>query len=177
VSFSRIISAHPAQWGYETLVGGKGIFLYSDMIQWQLKQYEELTVPELYEIMRLRQEVFVVEQKCAFIDADGKDQHCQHLSGYLNGRLITYARIVPPGVSYPEPSLGRIVSSTGVRGQGYGRQLMDKALEVVQQIHGPLTLKIEAQLYLKSFYESYGFVAEGEHYILDDILHIEMLRK
>jgi ElaA protein len=150
--------------------------LYSDMIQWQLKKYDELTVPELYEIMRLRQEVFVVEQNCVFIDADGKDKYCHHLSGFLNGNLVSYARIVPPGISYAEASLGRIVTSPELRGQGYGRLLMDEALQATRQIFGSNSIKIEAQLYLKAFYESYGFIGRGEPYVLDGILHIEMIR-
>ena len=146
------------------------------MIQWQLKQFNQLTVPEFYGIMRLRQEVFVLEQNCAFIDADGKDEYCSHLSGYRDGLLIAYARIVPPGISYTEPSLGRIATSLKIRRTGSGKELMRKALNVVKELHGPAAIRIEAQLYLKSFYESYGFIAVGEPYILDDILHIIMIR-
>lgn len=146
------------------------------MINWRLKQFDELSLQELYAIMYLRQEVFVVEQNCAFIDADGKDQQCWHLSGLCQGELAVYARIVPPGVIYAEPSVGRIVSAPKFRHLGYGRQLMVEALRVLEQLYGRVPVKIEAQLYLKEFYESYDFVAKDEPYILDNILHIKMLR-
>jgi len=146
------------------------------MIQWQLKQFSELTVPELYAIMQIRQEVFVVEQNCVFIDADGKDEYCYHLSGFFDGQLVVYARIVPPGIAYTEISLGRIVSLPKFRKHGFGRQLMVKVLNLAKQIYGGAPIKIEAQLYLKAFYESYGFISQGDPYILDGILHIAMLR-
>src|SRR4051812_740321 len=99
------------------------------MIQWKCKHFKELTVYELYGIMRLRSEVFVVEQNCVFLDADNKDQHCYHLGGWNHHVTVAYARLVPPGIAYDEPSIGRVVTSRAYRRSGAGRMLMQKAIE------------------------------------------------
>lgn len=145
------------------------------MIIWKCKPFRDLTVYELYAILRLRLEVFVVEQNCPFQDADNKDQHCYHLCGWNNDVLVAYVRIVPPGISYEEPSIGRVVTSAAHRGAGTGRALMEKGMEHCRLLFGPTSIKIGAQLYLKKFYESLGFVQSGEVYLEDDIEHIEMI--
>ena len=146
-------------------------------INWEVKSFDSLTAIELYNIMRLRAEVFVVEQNCPYQDADGKDPKCFHLMGYNENKdLIAYSRIVPPGVSYNEVSIGRVVSSAKVRKTGAGRALMQKAIEGIAVKFGKVPIRIGAQLYLKNFYESFGFVAEGDDYLEDDIPHIEMLK-
>ena len=140
------------------------------------KPFDSLTVKELYAILKLRSEIFVVEQNCVFLDTDGKDFSCQHLMLYQNKELMAYARIVPAGLSFTEPSIGRIVSSHAARGKGFGRQLVSLAISNCLRLHGNKPIKIGAQLYLKSFYESFGFVMQGEEYLEDDILHIDMIR-
>lgn len=147
------------------------------MLHWIYKQFAELTVDELYAIMQLRQEVFIVEQKCPYLDADGKDKYCGHLMGYKANELVAYSRIVRPGVSYDEVSIGRVVSSTRHRGIAYGKQLMEQSILQIEKIYGPAPIRIGAQQYLQKFYESFGFVRMGEPYMEDDIPHIIMLRK
>jgi ElaA protein len=146
------------------------------MLHWTLSAFDKLSLTELYAIMRLRQEVFVLEQKCPFIDADGKDQASYHLSGYLDNDIAAYARIVPPGVIYKEPSIGRIVTATKHRQAGYGKQLMEKSLRETENFFGNTAIRIMAQQYLKRFYEYYGFKQLGEPFLEDDIWHIIMLR-
>ncbi|MBB5645618.1 GNAT family N-acetyltransferase [Pedobacter cryoconitis] len=140
------------------------------------KPFDSLTVKELYAILKLRSEIFVVEQNCVFLDTDGKDLSCQHLMLYQNKELMAYARIVPAGLSFTEPSIGRIVSSYAARGKGFGRQLVSLAIANCQRLYGNKPIKIGAQLYLKSFYESFGFVVHGEEYLEDDIVHVDMVR-
>lgn len=145
------------------------------MIIWKCKPFNELSVEELYDILRLRNEVFVVEQNCVFQDADNKDQHCYHLCGWKNNTLIAYVRLVPPGISYEEPSIGRVVTSPLARRTGAGRLLMQKAIEECFKIFGEQNIRIGAQLYLKEFYESLRFHQVSEVYLEDNIPHIEML--
>ncbi|AMP98276.1 GCN5 family acetyltransferase [Pedobacter cryoconitis] len=140
------------------------------------KPFDSLTVKELYAILKLRSEIFVVEQNCVFLDTDGKDLSCQHLMLYQNKELMAYARIVPAALSFTEPSIGRIVSSHAARGKGFGKELVSLAISNCLRLYGNKPIKIGAQLYLKSFYESFGFVMQGEEYLEDDILHIEMIR-
>jgi ElaA protein len=145
------------------------------MLIWKCKPFRDLSIYELYAIMRLRIEVFVVEQNCAFQDADNKDQHCYHLCGWDNDVPAAYVRLVPPGVSYTEPSIGRVVTSPAHRGAGAGRALMLKAIEQCELLFGRTNIKIGAQLYLRKFYESLGFMQSGDIYLEDGIEHIEMI--
>lgn len=147
------------------------------MISWTLKKFEELTVTELYEILRLRTEVFVVEQDCVFQDMDNKDQHCYHLLGRKGDPLAAYSRIVPTGISYADaPSIGRVVTSPQARGEGLGRELMIQSINDLFRVYGESTIRIGAQLYLKKFYESLGFAQSSDIYDEDGIDHIEMTR-
>jgi ElaA protein len=141
------------------------------------KAFDDLTPHELYEIMRLRNEVFVLEQLCVYQDADNKDQRSHHLMIKDNDKLIAYARLLPPGVSYPEMSIGRVISSPEYRRKGAGRLLMQKAIEGCHELFGEGPIRIGAQLYLKKFYESFGFVQAGDMYLEDNIEHIEMKRQ
>src|SRR5690349_7192044 len=145
-------------------------------IKWAIKKFEELSPYEIYEILRLRSEVFVVEQKCLFLDMDGNDQHCHHLMGTLNNKLVAYKRLVPPGTIYELPSIGRVVTSPSVRKSGFGKALMQKSIESVLHIYGSQPIKIGAQLYLKKFYESFGFQQVSNVYLEDNIEHIYMKR-
>lgn len=140
------------------------------------KPFDSLSPKEVYEILRLRSEIFVVEQNCVFLDADDKDFSCQHLMLYHQKQLMAYARIVPAGLSFTEPSIGRIVSSNAARGKGFGKQLVKLAIENCERLYGRKPIKIGAQLYLLAFYESFGFVAQGEQYLEDGIVHVEMVR-
>jgi len=145
------------------------------MIEWKCKSFEALSVHELYYILRLRAEVFVVEQNCAYQDADNKDQKSYHFAGWDNNMPAAYVRLVPPGVSFTEPSIGRVVTSPAYRKSGLGRTLMQKAIDQCLYIYGKQDIRIGAQLYLKKFYESLGFVQSSEMYLEDGIEHIEML--
>jgi len=142
---------------------------------WTCKKFDELTPRELYAIMQLRNEVFVVEQNCVFQDADNKDQYCFHVMCIDDGKLIAYSRIVPAGISYVETSIGRVVTSPSVRGTGIGNILLQKTLDKIFSLYGNVPLKIGAQLYLKKFYESFAFKQTSDIYIEDDIQHIEMM--
>jgi ElaA protein len=145
------------------------------MISWTFKAFDELTPHELYAILRLRSEIFVVEQNCVFLDADDKDQSCTHIMGWEAGRLLAYARIVPAGISYGDFSIGRIVSSPKARGKGIGRELVQQSINKGYSLYGKNPIRIGAQYYLKRFYESFGFRQTGEIYVEDGIEHIEML--
>lgn len=147
-----------------------------EKIDWSLKKFHELSPLELYEILKLRSEVFVVEQNCVFLDMDDRDQMAHHLQGRINGQLAAVVRILPPGLAYEEPSIGRVVSSPLFRRKGVGIELMKKAIEETISLYGQVAIKIGAQLYLKKFYESFGFVQCSETYLEDDIPHIKMIR-
>ena len=147
------------------------------MINWQLKPFKDLSVQELYSIMQLRQEVFIVEQNCPYLDADGKDLKSHHLMGFEGEELAAYARIVPPGVSYDEVSIGRVVSGTKYRRQGYGQLLMQESIRQIEKLYGNVPIRIGAQKYLLKFYEGFGFVKEGDEYLEDGIPHVIMVRK
>jgi ElaA protein len=145
-------------------------------IRWSLKQFAELSPFELYDILRLRSEVFVVEQQCIFLDMDDKDQQAHHLQGRLDDELIVSVRILPPGLAYDEPSIGRVVGSPRHRGLGAGKLLMEEAIKATHTLYGQQPIKIGAQQYLKKFYEDLGFIQCSETYLEDDIPHIKMIR-
>jgi ElaA protein len=144
-------------------------------LNWILKKFEELTPAELYAIMQLRNEVFVVEQNCVYQDADNKDLKSWHFMGWDEETLIAYTRLLPQGVSFTEASIGRVVSSPKYRGIGAGRELMERSIGTAFKLFNCSTIKIGAQLYLKKFYESLGFIQCSPEYLEDNIPHIEML--
>jgi ElaA protein len=145
-------------------------------ITWTCKFFDDLTPRELYVILRLRNEVFVVEQNCVFQDADNKDFYSWHLMGWMNQELVAYTRLLPKGLAYDEASIGRVVNSPSVRGKGIGQELMSESIKKLFELFGPQSIHIGAQLYLKKFYESFGFQATGAIYLEDGIEHIEMVR-
>jgi ElaA protein len=145
-------------------------------IDWKLKKFEALTPHELYAILRLRNEVFVVEQNCVFQDADDKDANAYHLMGYDGNKLVAYTRLVPAGEIYEEPSIGRVVTSPSARGNGLGRDLMLKSIDTMYELYGKHPIRIGAQLYLKKFYESLGFEQVSDVYLEDGIDHIYMVK-
>ncbi len=145
------------------------------MIQWQCKHFSELTVEELYKILQLRNEVFVVEQNCAYQDCDEKDFQSYHITAYEKNNLLAYSRIIPPGISYTNAaSIGRIVTSPSARKQKLGKMLMNNSLDNLYRLFGKVNVSIGAQLYLKTFYESFHFVKRGDIYLEDGIEHITM---
>ena len=146
-------------------------------MNWILKDFDSLTPQELYAILRLRSEVFVVEQNCVFLDMDDVDQQCHHLMGWEEELLLAYTRLVPPGLSYEEASIGRVVTSPAGRGNGMGKTLIEKSIEGVCNLYGKGSIKIGAQFYLKKFYTSFGFEQVGDIYDEDGIEHIKMIRK
>lgn len=145
-----------------------------ETIQWQCKPFAQLSVYELYEILRLRSDVFVVEQQCVFLDADNYDQDCFHFCGWIGKELAAYVRIVPPGLIYTHASIGRVTTSKTARKGGLGKMLMGKAITETKRLFDEQEILIGAQLYLKKFYENFGFVQCGEGYIEDGIPHIKM---
>lgn len=147
------------------------------MLEWRLKPFAALSNTELYDMMQLRQQVFIVEQNCPYLDADGKDRYCHHLLGYTEGELAALSRLVPAGVSYIEPSIGRVVTCAKYRRKEYGKALMNESIAAIEKLWGKVPVRIGAQQYLQKFYEGFGFVWEGEPYMEDGIPHIIMLRK
>ena len=147
------------------------------MTIWKLKAFNELTPYELYAILRLRSEVFIVEQNCPYLDEDNKDQKGYHLMGWKDDLLAAYTRLLPAGVSYPDmASIGRVITSPAARGLGIGRELMEVSINKLYELFGHKPIKIGAQLYLQKFYESLGFVQTDEGYLEDGIPHIEMVK-
>lgn len=141
-----------------------------------IKPFEQLTPFELYDILKLRSEVFVVEQNCVYLDPDGKDPKCHHLMLLQDGELMAYARLVPPGLSFEQISIGRVTSSPKSRGTGAGRAMMQAAIDGCREIFGEGPIQIGAQAYLLNFYSSFGFRPVGEGYDEDGIPHIHMIR-
>lgn len=147
------------------------------IMEWRYKQFVQLTPYEVYELLQLRAEVFVVEQNCVFLEPDGIDNRCLHLLGYNNNKLLAYTRIVPPGLAYNQASIGRVVTSPSVRNTGAGKKLMQRSIDMLYSSFGKVTIKIAAQFYLKKFYESFGFYQVSEVYLDDGIEHIHMLKE
>lgn len=146
-------------------------------LSWHYLAYNELSLAQLYDLLSLRQMVFVVEQQCVFLDTDRKDQASWHLLGYADdGSLAAYCRIVPPDVIYDrEASIGRVVTAPNYRHLRLGHELMQRALDLLQKQFPNTAVRIGAQYYLLRFYESWGFCATGEPYLEDDIWHTQML--
>lgn len=145
-------------------------------LHWLLKRFDDLTPYQLYAILQLRNEVFVVEQNCVFQDADDKDQNSYHLMGFLDNKLVAYTRLVPAGVSYEQASIGRVVTSPSVRRSGAGKLLMQQSIDSLYALFGKVPIKIGAQLYLQHFYESFGFERVSDIYLEDGIEHIYMIK-
>ena len=145
------------------------------MVQWQVKQFSELSPEELYQLLRLRSEVFVVEQNCPYLDADNADQQALHLLGHSPEGLAAYTRLFAPGTRYPMASIGRVVTAPFARGKGLGRLLMERSIAEAAERWGDVPVKISAQQHLQKFYASLGFIQTSEMYLEDNIPHIEMV--
>ena len=148
-------------------------------MDWRFARFEDLTPLEVHDLLQARSAVFVVEQSCIFLDVDGVDPQCWHLLGRKQrgtGPLLAYCRLVPPGVKYAEPSIGRVITTAAARRTGAGRELMSEAVTRARELWPGAALRIGAQMYLERFYGDYGFVKSSEPYDEDGIMHIEMLR-
>jgi ElaA protein len=145
------------------------------MITFITKTFNELSNIELYQLLQLRAEVFVVEQNCPYLDLDDKDYKSFHVLGYENEKLIACSRLVPPGLSYElEPAIGRVVTHSIVRKSGYGKLLMEYSIIETKNRFNTSVIVIGAQCYLDKFYQNLGFVPEGEMYLEDNIPHMTM---
>ena len=148
------------------------------LLTWRLAAFGELSLLELQNIHRARQEVFVIEQHCVYADADLLDEHSHHLAAWSSDQALpwAYARIVAPGARYAEPAIGRVLTSVHARGRGLGHELMKRALHHATELYPGHPIRISAQAHLLAFYESLGFSSVGEIYLEDEIPHIEMIK-
>ncbi|HEL9642871.1 MULTISPECIES: GNAT family N-acetyltransferase [Streptococcus] len=144
-------------------------------MQWEIKAFDQLSLQELYGILTLRVDVFVVEQACPYPEVDGKDPNCLHLLGTDEGELVAYLRILPAGLSYDEVSIGRVVIKSSHRGKGLGRPMMGQAIHFITNEWKESQIKIGAQAHLEKFYSSLGFEPVSEVYLEDGIPHLDML--
>jgi ElaA protein len=152
----------------------------TDGFEWQWSRFADLRPEELYAALQLREAVFVVEQSCAYPDADGRDAEAWHLLGWLREgagrRLVAYARVFPPGVRYVEGSIGRVATARDVRRRGFGKALMAEALRRLESLAPRQPVKLAAQRYLEDFYSSFGFRTVSAPYEEDGIIHVDMIR-
>ena len=146
-------------------------------IIWKVKSFEHLNTSELYSLLKIRQEVFIVEQTCPYLDADDYDQKALHLWGEFNGEVVAYCRIFAPGIKYNEASIGRVLANTNYRGHNLGRVLMRNAIATIESRFRTKNVRISAQDYLLKFYAEFGFADTGKKYLEDDIPHTEMIRQ
>jgi len=149
----------------------------NNKLKWIIKYFQQLTIGQLYDILYLRNEVFVVEQQAAYLDTDYKDQKALHVLGYVDDKLAVYCRLFKAGDYFDEASIGRVVASPRYRKYGYGHLLMDKAIELMKTDLNEDIITISAQLYLQKFYESHGFERMSETYLEDGIPHIQMKKR
>ena len=144
-------------------------------IQFKIKKFNELTLNELYFLLKLRSTVFVVEQNCVYQDIDNKDQKALHLIGEFDNKIVAYSRLFKPGDYFDLACIGRVVIDKDYRDKKWGHSLIQEGIKAISDFYSENRIKISAQLYLKKFYETNGFVAQGEVYLEDDIDHIEMV--
>jgi ElaA protein len=147
------------------------------MLEIQIKSFSELSTQELYDLLQLRSEVFVVEQNCVYQDIDKKDQKALHVLGIKNNQLIAYTRLFKPGDYFDYASIGRVVVAKSQRQYQYGYDIMKASIEAIKKHFKENVIKISAQAYLKGFYNNLGFNEIGEEYLEDDIPHIAMIKK
>ena len=140
-----------------------------------VKSFDELTTNELYQILKLREEVFIIEQNCIYQDIDDYDQRAYHIMGIVNNEVQAYARIFSPGIKYTDCSIGRVVVRKNQRLNFYGKYLMEHAIKFINDKFHGISISISAQLYLKKFYEEFRFKAVNDVYDEDGIPHIKMI--
>ena len=144
---------------------------------WYYKPFAELTPHELYAIMHLRSEVFVVEQNCVYLDADGKDLSSWHLMGWDGTQLVAYCRLLPAGLAFTEVSIGRVVVDESYRGTGLGHEIMKQSMLFIKEQYGDVDVRLSAQKHLENYYGRHDFRSTGKEYLEDGIPHVEMLYK
>lgn len=145
-------------------------------LTWHHQRFDELDAATLYAILRLRSEVFVVEQQCVYGDVDGKDAQAHHVWAVDGNEIAAYARVLPPGVTFAEASIGRVVTAPPYRSTGAGRLLVARSIDACERCWGRQPIRIGAQSHLQRFYGSFGFVPCSDVYVEDGIPHIDMLR-
>ena len=146
-------------------------------LDWKVLKFEEFTLDELYDLMQLRSQIFVVEQDCVYLDQDGKDKKAIHVLGFKGDKICAYARLFDKGEYFDACSIGRVIVAEDERRYAYGHTLMKKSINAIKEYYGEDQIKISAQKYLKKFYESHGFVQKGEEYLEDGIPHIGMIKE
>ena len=146
-------------------------------LEWKIRRFEALTTIELYDLLHLRSEVFVVEQNCVYQDIDGKDEKALHVLGYFQNELTAYSRLFDAGNYFDEASIGRVIVRQKFRKFNFGHELMRVSIAAIEENFKQTAITISAQEYLKKFYESHGFIQTSESYLEDDIPHIEMKKK
>lgn len=149
----------------------------ASIIKWKIKRFNELSLQELYSVLKLRSLVFVVEQNCVYQDIDGKDEKAIHLLGEYNDQIVAYARLFNAGDYFENASIGRVVIHPDARDKKFGHEMMQQAIAAIESYFSQTKITISAQLYLKKFYESHNFIQTSEMYLEDDIEHIEMKRE
>ena len=145
-------------------------------MHFEVKKIQELSSVRLFRLLQLRQEVFIVEQNCPYLDADHKDPLAFHVLGYFDDDIHACARILSPGISYEEFAIGRIITSMKIRRMGFGIELMNFCHQWISEEFGPQAIRISAQCYLEKFYKNLGYEPTGKEYLEDGIPHMEMLR-
>ena len=143
-------------------------------MNWELKAFNDLTNMELHDIFKLRTDIFVVEQNCPYPEIDGKDPHSLHLMGKINDEIVAYTRILPPSISFSEPSIGRVIVAKNQRGTGVGHELLKQSIAISLEKYQK-SIKIGAQAHLENYYGQHGFKKVSDVYLEDDIPHIDML--
>ena len=146
-------------------------------MNWFLRTFDELSLRQLYQLLKLRQEVFVVEQNCPYLDADGEDEHAEHLFARSeDGNMVAYARLYQANSAQSYSRIGRVLTAQSMRGKGLGRELMQRSIDYLQQRTPNSPIRVGAQVYLLEFYKDFGFKPMGDEYLEDGIPHIDMER-
>ena len=153
----------------------KTLLYKTNMLNIKTKTFQELTIDELYNILQLRSEVFVVEQDCVYQDLDYKDQKAVHVLGVKNEKIIAYTRVFNAGDYFKESSIGRVVVAKDERQYKYGNDIMKASIQAIEREFNELSIRISAQCYLKKFYNNLGFKEIGEEYLEDGITHVNMI--
>lgn len=146
------------------------------MLNISVKSFSELNTTELYDVLQLRSEIFVVEQNCVYQDLDGKDQKAFHIIGTKNSKVVAYTRIFMAGDYLAQASIGRVVVKDGERKHGYGLDIMKASIKAAEERFGETSIALSAQTYLKRFYNSLGFIEKGGEYLEDGIPHVMMVK-
>jgi len=141
------------------------------------KEFNDLSVQELYSILKIRQEVFIIEQNCNYLDCDNLDLNATHIYIKEDLKLIAYLRIIKPNIVSKNTILGRILVDNGRRKQNIGKKIISYAIKLIKHNYPNVSIEMSAQAYLIDFYNQFGFNISGKEYLEDDILHIKMIKK